>query len=145
MSPSAVIRTALAAAGVVLFLGCNRGDEPPMVPLGQAGTGQAQGGPTISGEAKVALDSANNLFRARQYELALAQYRRSAQLVPNEVTPLLGVLMVAEATNDSQLAETTMVRIRQLNPSAADTSVVPDHSQLIDVHSRVRATPPPSP
>jgi hypothetical protein len=144
MSHSAVIRPAFTALAVALVLGCNRGEEAPKVPLGQAGSGQAAGGPTITGEAKVALDSANNLFRAREYELALAQYRRSAQLAPNEVTPLLGVLMVAEATSDSRLTETTMARIRELNPSAADTSVVPDHSQLIDVHSRVRATPPPS-
>ncbi|CAN5335370.1 hypothetical protein BH23GEM2_BH23GEM2_06400 [soil metagenome] len=145
MSHSAVIRPAFTALAIALILGCNRGEEAPMVPLGQAGSGQAAGGPTITGEAKVALDSANNLFRAREYELALAQYRRSAQLVPNDVTPLLGVLMVAEATSDSQLAETTMSRIRQLNPSVADTSVVPDHSQLVDLHSRVRATPPPQP
>lgn len=143
MNYSAVIHPAFAALAVALVLGCNRGEEAPRVPLGQAGSGQA-GGPTITGEAKVALDSANNLFRAREYELALAQYRRSAELAPSEVTPLLGVLMVAEATNDSRLTETTMARIRELNPSAADTSVVPDHSQLIDVHSRVRATPPPS-
>ena len=144
MTHSAGIRTALAAVALALFPGCNRGEEAPMVPLGQAGSGQAAAGPTITGEAKVALDSANNLFRAREYDLALAQYRRSAQLVPNDVTPLLGVLMVAEATNDRALTESTMVRVRRLNPSAADTAAVPGHSEMIDLHSRMRANPPPS-
>lgn len=145
MSRSAMIRPAFAVLVTALTLGCGRGDsDAPMVPLGEARTGQSAGGPTITGEAKVALDSANNLFRARAYDLALAEYRRSAQLVPNDVTPLLGVLMVAQATADSVLAESTMARIRELNPAAADTSIVPGHSEMIDLHSRMRTAPAPS-
>jgi hypothetical protein len=143
MSSSAVVRHALTLVAAAVLLGCDRGDnEAPRVPLGEA-TGQSQGGPTMTGEAKVALDSANILFRAKAYDLALAQYRRSAELAPTEVTPLLGVLMVAEATNDSSLAATTMARVRELNPSAADTAGVPEHSEMIDLHSRMRTVPPP--
>jgi hypothetical protein len=145
MSHSAVIRPTLAMLTVMLLLGCNRGDsEAPRVPLGQAAADEDRGGPTITGEAKVALDSANILFRARAYDLALAEYRRSAQLAPMDVTPLLGVLMVAEATNDSALAERTMERVRELNPAAADISAVPAHSDMMDLHSRMRANPAPS-
>ncbi len=46
----------------------------------------------------MALDSGNMLFRAKAYDRALVQYRRSARLAPTELAPLLGILMVAEAT-----------------------------------------------
>lgn len=141
MSDTAFPRLTLALLAAALVLGCDRGDEAPMVPLGQP-AGQQAPGPTITGEAKVALDSANVLFRARAYDLALAQYRRSAQLVPNDVTPLMGVLMVAQATNDSRLADSTMARIREIDPSSADSSAM-EHAKMIDLHSREGTTTPP--
>jgi hypothetical protein len=107
-----------------------------------AGAGRS-GPPRITGEAKVALDSGNVLFRARAYDLALAQYRRSAQLAPTDVTPLFGVLLVGEATNSSRLADSARARIRELNPSLADSSAR-GHAEMIDRHSRaMTATPSP--
>ena len=142
MSHKAASRLAVAALAATFVLGCGRdGDEPPMVPLGQP-TGQQAPGPTITGEAKVALDSGNILFRARAYDLALAQYRRSAELVPDDVTPLMGVLMVAQATNDSRLTDSTMARIRAIDPSSADASAL-EHAEMVESHSRVRPTPQP--
>ena len=142
MSDTAFSRFTLAVLAATLVLGCGRsGDEAPMIPLGQP-TGQQAPGPTITGEAKVALDSANVLFRARAYDLALAQYRRSAVLVPNDVTPLMGVLMVAQATSDSRLADSTMARIRAIDPSSADSSAL-EHAEMVESHSRVLTTPPP--
>ena len=95
----------------------------------------------LTGEAKVALDSGNVLFRAKAYDLALAQYRRSALLAPGDVTPLFGVLMVGEATRNSRLADSARARIRELNPSLAD-STSRGHAELIDQHSRITTTPP---
>lgn len=143
MSDSAAPRFTLPVLAAVLILGCGRSDnEAPMIPLGQAGAPDA--GP-MTGEAKVALDSANILFRTRAYDLALAQYRRSAQLVPTDVTPLLGVLMVAEATKNSRLADSTLARLRELQPGAADSLTTMGHAEMIDLHSRVggsAASPP---
>lgn len=142
MSHKAASRLAFAALAATLVLGCGRdGDESPMVPLGQP-TGEQSPGPTITGEAKVALDSGNILFRARSYDLALEQYRRSAALIPNDVTPLMGVLMVAQATNDSRLADSTTARIRAIDPSSADSSAL-EHAEMVESHSRVQTTPPP--
>ena len=142
MSDTASSRLTLAVLAATLVLGCDGGgDEAPMVPLGQP-TGQRSPGPTITGEAKVALDSANVLFRARAYDLALAQYRRSAELVPDDITPLMGVLMVAQATNDSRLADSTMARIRAIDPASADSSAL-EHAEMVESHSRVLTTPPP--
>jgi hypothetical protein len=97
----------------------------------------------MTGEAKVALDSGNVLFRARAYDLALAQYRRSAQLAPTDVTPLFGMMMVGEATKNARLADSARARIGELNPSMADSSTR-GHAEMIDRHSRM-TTPTPSP
>lgn len=141
MSHAASSRFALAVLAAALVLGCARDDDPPMVPLG-APNEQGAAGPTITGEAKVALDSGNVLFRTRSYDLALEQYRRSAALIPNDVTPLMGVLMVAQATNDSRLADSTMARIRAIDPSSADSSAL-EHAEMVESHSRVRPAPQP--
>ncbi len=70
-------------------------------------------------DAKTALDSGNILFRARSYDRALAQYRRSARLAPTELAPLLGILMVTDVTKNAKLADSTLSRMRELNPGAA--------------------------
>ena len=84
--------------------------------------------------AKVALDSANMLFRAKDYTAALVQYRRSAELAPNEIAPLLGIMMVADITQDAKLAAETRPRIRKLSPAVADSSPAMSHSKIIDAH-----------
>ncbi len=120
----------------VLLLGCGGPDgETPAA-------GSTNSPPSrLTGEAKVALDSGNVLFRAKAYDLALAQYRRSAQLAPGDVTPVFGMLMVGEATGNSRLADSARARIRELNPSLSD-STARGHAEMIDRHSRVTTTPP---
>ena len=138
MSDSSIARFTLAILAAVLILGCgSRDNEADTGPSGSAP-------PRITGEAKVALDSGNVLFRAKAYDLALAQYRRSAQLAPSDVTPLFGVLMVGEATGNSQLADSARARIRELNPSLADSSTR-GHAEMIDRHSRITTTTPSPP
>lgn len=144
MIDSVVVRSGLSIFAVVLLLGCD-GRDAPKIPLGQAGPGAGEASaPAITGEARTALDSANALFRVKAYDRALAQYRRSAALAPAELAPLLGVLMVAEATKDTKLAERTRARIRQLDPAVADSSAM-GHAELIELHSRTRESEPASP
>lgn len=133
----------LAAAVAVAVWGCGNRDAPK-TPLDQSdprsiGTSAAGASGAIGGEAKVALDSANVLFRAKAYDRALAQYRRSARLAPTELAPLLGILMVADVTKNTVLADSTMPRIRELNPAAADTAM--SHAEILDAHSRARKSP----
>lgn len=138
MSDSAVAHRILTVLAMLL-LGCGPGDND-RVPFGQSAGNAGQTAPRITGEAKIALDSGNALFRAKAYDLALAQYRRSAQLVPTDVTPLFGVLMVAEATDNPKLADSVRTVMRSLNPAAADTSTAAGHADIVDRHSR--AQPP---
>lgn len=139
MNDSTVPRLMLPALAIALILGCGGrdGEAPDAAPSGSAA-------PRMTGEAKVALDSANILFRAKAYDLALTQYRRSAQLAPTDVTPLFGVLMVGEATKNSRLADSARARIRELNPSLADSSAR-GHAEMIDRHPRATTTTPSPP
>jgi hypothetical protein len=114
---------------------CGNSDAPKTPLAGEAPTsaGNQASAPGISGNAKVALDSANVLFRAKSYTEALAQYRRSAELAPGEISPLLGIMMVADVTNDSSLARATVPRIRKLDPSYAD-SAPGSHARIMKAH-----------
>lgn len=114
-----------------------------MIPLDQATSpGLSPHGtvPTITGEAKVALDSGNTLYSAKSYALALAQYRRAASLAPSAEAPLFGMLMVATVTKDSRLADSATAQLRALNGSAAGAGVT--DSALADVHAGVTMPPP---
>jgi len=134
-------------AAVVTILGCG-GSETPRIPLGHpnvggiGGSGAATPG-AMGGKAKTALDSANMLFRAKDYGRALAQYRRSSGLAPTELAPLLGILMVTDVTKNVRLADSTVARIRKLNPAAADSSAAMTHAEILEAHSRTRKAPPP--
>jgi hypothetical protein len=122
------------------------GTDAPKTPLGGASSRAVAANeaiPAITGEAKLALDSGNRLFRAKVYDEALAQYRRSAGLAPSELAPLLGIMMVADVTKDSKLTEATLPRIRKLNPALADSSAAMSHSKMIEAHPRAGTGAPP--
>jgi hypothetical protein len=141
MSDSPARRFALPALAALLVLGCGGKDEAPMIPLDQAtAAGVSPHGtvPSITGDAKIALDSGNKLYTAKSYDLALAQYRRAASLAPNAEAPLFGMLMVASVTNDAALTDSATSRLRALNASAGGDSTA---DELVDIHSRLRTAP----
>lgn len=147
MRSSAVSRLGFCVAAVVTIWGCG-GSDAPKIPLGQpkAGSIGKSGASTpggIGGDAKTALDSGNILFRAKAYDRALAQYRRSALLAPSEMAPLFGILMVTDVTKNAQLADSTRARMRDLNPAAADSSAAMSHAEMLDAHSRAKKASPP--
>ena len=132
-------------AAVIGILACG-GTDAPKTPLGErssSGVTADEATPAITGAARLALDSGNMLFRAKAYDRALLQYRRSAQLAPDELAPLLGIMMVADVTKDSKLSEETMPRIRRLDPALADSSARMPHSKIMQGHPRTGAVPPP--
>jgi hypothetical protein len=124
--------------------GSNR--EAPKIPLNGANPGTTDrvgvtAPSAIAGEAKTALDSGNLLFRAKAYDLALVQYRRSAGLAPTALAPLFGILMVTDVTKDKKLADSTRSRMRELDPTA-DSSAAMSHAEIVHVHSHARNAPP---
>lgn len=129
---------ALAAAAIISACG---GSEAPKLPLGHPNFGRIGGSEAanpapMDSEAKAALDSGNMLFRAKAYDRALAQYSRSARLAPTELAPLLGILMVTDVTKNRKLADSTLSRMRELNPAAADSSAARSHAEILEAHSR---------
>lgn len=137
------VRVAAATVAMTLVVACKDSDAPK-TPLGAPpAAGDAAGGtaPAITGDARVALDSANALFRARSYEAALAQYNRAAELAPTELAPLLGVMMVADITSNAKLAEETRPRIRKLDPTYPD-SAAESHSKIIKSHPPTKPVTP---
>jgi hypothetical protein len=142
-----VSRVGCSLAAAAIISGCG-GSEAPKLPLGHPNSGsigasEAATPAAMGGEAKAALDSGNMLFRAKAYDRALAQYRRSARLAPTELAPLLGILMVTEVTKNRKLADSTLARMRELNPAAADSSAAMTHAEILEAHSRARKAPPP--
>lgn len=142
MIDSLVRRCTLPLLAALLVLGCSGKDEAPMIPLDQAtATGVSPHGtvPSITGDAKVALDSGNKLYTAKSYALALEQYRRAAALAPEAEAPVFGMLMVAGVTNNAALTDSATKLLRALNGSAG--AGVTD-SALADVHAGVTMPPP---
>lgn len=133
-------RVAVATAALALVTACKGSDEP-RTPLGAPPVGSSGTEPSIGGEARVALDSANALFRLRSYDAALSQYNRAAELAPTELAPLLGVMMVADITNNSKLADETRPRIRKLDPAYSD-SAAGSHSKIIKSHPPTKPVTP---
>jgi hypothetical protein len=97
----------------------------------------------IHGEAKVALDSGNLLFRGKNYDGALKLYSRAADLAPAELAPLLGIMMVSDITNDSNLGKTTLARIRKLDPGYADSTAMMSHAKIMKAHPPLKTAGPP--
>jgi hypothetical protein len=131
-------------AAVAVICGCS-GSEAPKTPLGAApnvapGANESTS-PGLTGQARIVLDSANLSFRAKAYDVALAQYRRSADLAPNEVAPLLGILMVADVTKNSALANETLPRVRKLDPTMGDSAAISSHSKAVKAHPKGVPTP----
>ena len=106
----------MVIAAAMVALAC-KGAEPPKQPLG----GGAARGPRhrtlanphnmLPPEAKTALDSGNQLYRAGKYKLALAQYRLAAKLAPANAAPYYGIYMAADKLGDKKLADSAMAAV----------------------------------
>ena len=102
----------------LLGVGCTTRDEPAKVPLGRAADSvraEQQAHALLGPAAKAALDSGNVLFRKKNYEGALAQYRAASALAPQHSAPLFGIYMVARATDNKAMADSALAQIRLRN------------------------------
>jgi hypothetical protein len=83
---------------------------PPAAPPVDAAAGG--GAPAIPEAERIALDSANAAFRAKDYAGALAAYRRAVASNPTDVAPWFGIHMVATATKNTALADSALKEMR---------------------------------
>lgn len=149
MKNLSVSRLGFCFAAVTIW-GCGGKSEAPKIPLSQAQSGttsasDSAGAGAMPPGAQMALDSGNMLYRAKAYDQALAQYRRSAELAPTESAPLVGIFMVADVTKNKKLADSTLARMNALNPDAAATAAGMSQDEIRDIHSGMKTTAPPPP
>lgn len=133
---------------VMLMMACTSEQEAPRLPLGHpdisAGGQPAPARATIAGEAKVALDSGNVLYKAKAYAPALAQYRRAAALAAEQEAPLIGMLMVANVTGNARLADSVTTKLRAMNSSLFVGTDSLSSDRLNEIHGG-KTPPPPAP
>jgi hypothetical protein len=126
-------RCGLAA---LVLLGACSGKKPEATPPAAAAAAaaatQQPGAPgvaVISDAERMVLDTANNLFRAKDYKGALAGYRRAAAIAPTDIAPWFGVYMVGAVTKDIALGEEAKreMTARGGAPGEADSMAVKAH------------------
>lgn len=129
-------RCGLAA---LFLLGACSGKKPEATPPAAAAAAAAATAPTqvpgaagvamISDAERMVLDSANNKFRAKDYQGALAGYRRAAAIAPADVAPWFGVYMVGAVTKDKALGEEAVAEMRARGgaPGESDSAAIKAH------------------
>lgn len=133
-----MIVAALAAAACT-------GSEGKRQPLGSApGTGNAAGVSSqtaLSPEARAALDSGNALYRAKNFQGALTQYRLAAKLAPEHAATYYGIYMVAGQLHDQKLADSAMALV---NAHAGNAAPMFNDSLMKKAHTEAQAAAPKS-
>lgn len=118
-----IARLVVVAGTILGATSCYGANEGAGTPLAQtvaldSARRMAAAHSLIGPAAKAALDSGNVLFRQKKYEPALAEYRAAADLAPQHAAPLFGMYMVARATNNAKLADSTLAEISKRNGEA---------------------------
>lgn len=111
------MRTPFLVAAAALSAACTPAQDAPKTPLDQAQQ-QADAEAQIAAHQApmlAALDSGNTEFRAGRYDAALTHYSKASTLDPASASPYYGVLMVAQKTGRSSLADSATRMIRQLS------------------------------
>jgi hypothetical protein len=117
-------------AALILLGACS--GKKPEAPAATAAPTTAQAmeqAVMITDAERLVLDSANNMFRAKDYQGALAGYRRAAAIAPTDVAPWFGVYMVAAATKDTVLGKSAVAEMtaRGAAPGESDSTALKAH------------------
>jgi len=127
-------RTMVIGSVLCATTACSSSADTAKTPLAEfsAGQGSAPMRELPAGLTAVAaarLDSGNVAFRVKQYDVALGYYRGAAESVPNHAAPWYGILMVAQATKNTALADSAMkaVAMRNGGGELLDTASVKNH------------------
>jgi hypothetical protein len=132
---------ALALGASALLLACNQ-EERPRVPLSgaESAANLPEGHPPVGGggaplpgltaAARAALDSGNTAYRAKDFALALRHYREAARAAPAHASPWFGIFMVAQATQNTALADSARREVEKRTvdaPGVADSTLRSTH------------------
>jgi hypothetical protein len=135
-------RLTCAVATALSLAACDRGSPIP----GAEGTPEAAaraGGEAATRElspaARIALDSGNTAFKAKDFRTALRFYREAAAATPNHAAPWFGINMVGRATHNQPLADSAMVQVRKWS-NTTNPHIMPD-TMFERVHKDVKKPP----
>jgi len=124
------------------------GQDSARVPLSGRATADSIGqaatpDPVLAADAQAALDSANALFRGKQYARALERYRAAARLAPQHSAPLFGQYMVAQATSNAKLADSVLAEMKKRGSALppAVHEVLPDSSLTVPRRKAAKGLP----
>lgn len=113
-----LLLTALAVAG------CGR-KEQPGTPATTAGTGTMTETPRVELGTSAQLDSGNTAFRAKDYQGALAHYRKATEREPALAAGWFGLYMAQSALGDKAGADSSMRKVQALAPGTMGAHPAP--------------------
>lgn len=110
---------ALALAGAVVLGACRQdaADDQRTETMTPQSIEQARAN-WPAGMSEV-IDSANDAFRARDYQRANELYRRATQMAPDVTAGWFGVNMAEQALGNQAAADSAMARAMELSPGAS--------------------------
>lgn len=135
----------LMVATITAAAACGGGDAGPKTSLAKGPSADSarqieEAHSLIGPAARAALDTGNMLFRKKDYPAALAAYRRAGDLAPQHAAPIFGIYMIAKATNNTKLADSTLAEIRKRNGPLPETQHGFSDSAITDLHKKLGAT-----
>ena len=136
----------MAAASACVFgtlVACDNSDAAGRQPLGTVPEAAAAtpDSPTLPPAALTALDAGNVAYRARQFDVALANYRHAAAAAPMHAAPWFGIYMVANDMKNTALADSAMMQVKNL---AADPAALDAHAEVSNAQSHAMPSGHPS-
>ncbi len=114
----------LLLGGVLLACACSKSNDaktaamssdslpPGHVPIDQP----ANAGVALSLQGQALVDSGNTAFRVKDYDGALAFYRKASQSDPAHAAPWFGTYMVGQAMKNTALADSALAMVRARAP-----------------------------
>lgn len=114
----------LLLGGVLLVCACSKANDaktaavmgdslpPGHVPIDQP----PNAGAALSALGQALVDSGNTAFRVKDYDGALAFYRKASQSDPSHAAPWFGTYMVGQAMKNTALADSALAMVRARAP-----------------------------
>ena len=86
------------------------------LPPGHVPIDQPPGAVALSAAGQALVDSGNTAFRVKDYDGALAFYRKASQSDPAHAAPWFGTYMVGQAMKNTALADSALAMVRARAP-----------------------------
>jgi Flp pilus assembly protein TadD len=126
MKPATIRRITVTITMLAVCTGaaCGReegGAKKPLAAAAGSPGASAASASDLPASAQAALAAGNEAFRAARYDDALTEYNKAVLEAPTNAAPYYGVLMTAQKTGNTSLADSASAMIKKL--SGEDASI----------------------